>query len=77
MLDKLSKSIDTTLDAAGLHDEDEKLLVTNLLQLELPEVLTDDKLMYRKLFRQSKLSNEEIQRKKKAKIFISAFEVFT
>jgi hypothetical protein len=42
-----------------IMDEEEKMLVANLLKLDLPKVLSDDKLMYRKLFRLNKLSNED------------------
>jgi hypothetical protein len=45
--------------------DDERILVANLLNFELPAILTDDKLLFRKIFRNTKLSNDEIYRKRK------------
>ena len=58
-------------------DEEERILVNNLLLFDLPSVLTDDKLLYRKLFRITRFSAEEYSRKCKQKTCQSAFEIYT
>ena len=58
-------------------DEEEKILVSNLLNLDLPTVLTSDKLLYRKIFRNTKLSNDEMHKKRRAKPYTTAFDIYT
>lgn len=62
-----------------LQDEEEKLLVENLLIFELPKILSDDKLMFRKIFRIVQLSQDEILRKRhqEKRFKINAFESYT
>ena len=56
-------------------DEEENIFVSNLLKLELPADLTMDKLFYRKIFNNTKLSNDEIYMKRKAMPFTNAFDI--
>ena len=58
-------------------DEEEKILVSNLLNLDLPTILTMDKLLYRKIFRNTKLSNDEMYKKRRAKPYTNAFDIYT
>lgn len=52
LLEKMRMPTKSDFEAMeDIMDEEEKMLVANLLKLDLPKVMQDDKLMYRKLFR--------------------------
>ena len=44
-------------------DDEERILVQNLLQFDMPMNLMNDKLFFRKVFRLTKFSTDEWQRK--------------
>lgn len=73
---KISHVLDSQINDYDI-DEEEQILVQNLLQFELPTNLLDDKLLYRKLFRLTRLSNEEYRRKMRNKPIVSAFEIYS
>ena len=59
--------------------DDEQLLIQHLLKLDMPsEHLTEDRLMFRKIFRNSKYTNEEMGRiGMSGRKQVSAFEAYT
>ena len=69
LLEKMRMPTKSDFEAMeDIMDEEEKMLVANLLKLDLPKVMQDDKLMYRKLFRLTQLSSEDCLKRKKQKL---------
>jgi hypothetical protein len=58
-------------------DDEERILVNNLLLFDLPKNLTEDKLLYRKIFRITRFSADEYSRKCRMKSSNSAFDIYT
>ena len=53
------------------------MLARSLLNFDLPPVLSEDKLLFRKIFREIKISHDEQMKKLKQRPVINAFETYT